>query len=126
MTPWLALLVLASPAGAQPVDVDGLVAAQRETLRSAMRLDCPPAGADEEIVVCGSRDPGREHRLPLPVAREPRAGDRAAGEQRAALDIDSSRCTPVGRAQQCSGGLDVIGIAFTMARALGQALADED
>jgi hypothetical protein len=125
MAPWLLLMMIASPGGAQPIDPERLIEAQRDSLRSAMRLDCPPAGT-EEIVVCGSREQGREHRLPLPAPREATAADRAAGEQRAALDIDTSRCTPVGRAQQCSGGLDVIGIAFTVARAIGQAIAEED
>ena len=123
--PLLALLA-ATPAVAQPVDAERLVEAQREALRASMRLDCPAAGENDEIVVCGSRDEDRDQRLPLPVPREPRAADRAAGEQRAALDIDSSRCTAVGRAQQCNGGLDMIGIGFAIARAIGAAIADPD
>jgi hypothetical protein len=122
----LLFLLAATSAEAQPVDTDRLVEAQREALRSAMRLDCPPAVERDEIVVCGSRDPDSDQRLPLPVQREPRAADRAAGEQRAALDIDSSRCTAVGRAQQCNGGLDVIGIAFTVARVIARAAANRD
>jgi hypothetical protein len=126
MAPWLLLLAAATAAPAQPADPEGLIAAQRDALRQAMRLDCPPAGADEEIIVCGSRDADRAQRLPLPVEREPRAADQAAGEQRAALAIDTSRCTPVGRAQQCTSGLDMIGIGFAIARAVAQALADRD
>jgi hypothetical protein len=123
--PLLALLA-ATPAIAQPIDAARLVEAQRESLRESMRLDCPAVGETDEIIVCGSREEDRSQRLPLAVLREPRAADRAAGEQRAALDIDSSRCTAVGRAQQCNGGLDMIGIGFAIARALGAAIAEPD
>ena len=92
-----------------------------------MRLDCPPAADDEEIIVCGSRaEDNDRHRLPLAAQPQPGAADRAGGEQRAALAIDSSRCTTVGRDQSCGGGLDVIGIGFAVARAVAQALANRD
>lgn len=125
--PWLVAALVAAPAGAQSDEVDRAIAGQRAGLRAAMRLDCPPAGDDSEIVVCGSRaEDDRRHRLPLAGRPPPGAADRAGGEQRAAMAIDTSRCTAVGRDQQCTSGLDVIGIGFTIARAVGQALLNRD
>ena len=124
----LTLIVLTVPAAAvaQAPTPDQLVEAQRSRLREAIRIDCPPAGDEDEIVVCGSLGEDR-HRLPLTPAPDPRgAGSRAGGEQRAALGIDSSPCTTVGPNPRCTQGLDVIGIAVTVARAVAQALANRD
>jgi hypothetical protein len=44
----------------------------------------------------------------------------------AALAIDTSRCTTVGRDSQCTSGLDVIGIGVAIARAIVQAAANRD
>ena len=125
----LALIPLsAMPVAAQSSLVEQRIEAQRSAVREALRLECPPAGeaGEEEIVVCGRRDEGRRFRVEPIVTPSPRGADRAGGEQRAALAVDSSRCTPVGRDQQCTSGLDVIGIGFAVARAVGQALANRD
>lgn len=114
------------PVSAQSNVVEARIAAQRSALREAMRLDCPPTGDEAEIVVCGRRDEDRRFRVEPALSASPRGADRAGGEQRAALAIDSSRCTAVGRDQQCTAGVDVIGIGIAVARAIGRALADGD
>jgi hypothetical protein len=91
---------------------------------SAERRDCPPTSSEDEIIVCGSRDDGR-YRVP-PSQRPPSAADRAGGEQMAALAAGSSRCSTVGPHVQCAGGLDFIGIAFTIVRAIARARANRD
>lgn len=102
------------------------IEAQQAMVRAAVAADCDPTGDPDEIVVCGRRADDRRHRLPLPLERPAAAADRAGGEQLAAMEAGSSRCTPAGRAQQCNGGLDVIGIGFTVARAILQALQNRD
>ena len=126
--PLLLIALLAAPVNAQSSSaIDQAIADQRTGLRAQLRLDCPRPEDDEEIVVCGSREEqDRRYRLP-PVEGAPQgAADRAGGEQRAALAIDSSTCTTVGRDQQCNGGLDMIGIGFTIARAIAQAIVEDE
>jgi hypothetical protein len=123
----LLFALAAAPALAQDPGAEAAISGQRAVLREAMRLDCPPAEDADEIVVCGSRDEeNRRNRLPLAVGPPPGAADRAGGEQRAAMAIDSSSCTTVGRDQRCNGGLDMIGIGFTIARAIAQAIVNDD
>lgn len=125
--PLLLMAAAAAPAFAQDGVADSALAAQRAELRQALRLDCRTAEDAGEIVVCGSRDAeNRRHRLPLAGAPPAGAADRAGGEQRAALAADSSSCTTVGREQRCNGGLDMIGIGFTIARAIAQAIIDDE
>ena len=125
--PWLLLVVAGAPAAAQTDSVEGAIAAQRSTLRQALRVECPPAEDEEEIVVCGSREgENRRHRVPLPTVSTPGSADRAGGEQRAAMAIDTSPCTTVGPNQRCTSGLDMIGIGFAVARAVTQALTNRD
>lgn len=124
--PWLLVVLVPLPAAAQTVPAEELVEAQRSQLRQGIRSHCPPTSGEEEIVVCGQRDQDRD-RLPLPPGPDPSLpANRAGGEQRAALAIDTSRCTTVGPNQQCNQGLDVIGIAFTVARAVAQALINRE
>ena len=121
------LLWAANPLQAQTGPAEALIEGQRAELRAAMRLDCRRPGDEGEIIVCGSRDPDRLHRLePIEGSRPPEAADRAGGEQRAALAAGSSPCTTVGRDQRCNGGLDMIGIGFTLVRAVAQALTNRD
>ena len=116
-------LASAMPAFAQPGDP---VAAQQAELRTILRPQCPPPGEEEEIVVCGRRDDDRYRLPPQLIPGSTPAGARAGGEQRAAMAVNDQRCSPVGRDQQCNGGLNVIGIAATIARAIGQAIANRD
>ena len=115
-------------AAAQPAEVEQAIAQQQAGVRSLVRRDCRRPGADreEEIVVCGRREQDARHRLPLAVAGSPGPADRAGGEQLAAMRAGEDRCSPVGRAQRCNGGLDVIGIGFVIARAIAQARARRD
>jgi hypothetical protein len=122
----LVLALLALPGAARAQAADDPIEAQRAELRAVIRPECPPPGADEEIVVCGRRDDQRFRIPPQIVPGSAPAGTRAGGEQRAAMAANDQRCSTVGRDQQCSGGLDVIGIGFTIARAIGQALARRD
>lgn len=122
--PVLALLALPEAALAQAIEDP--VEAQRAELRAVIRPECPPRGPDAEIVVCGRRDDQRYRLPPQIVPGSVPARDRTGGEQRAAMAANDQRCTPIGRDQQCAGGLDVIGIGFTVARAIGQALSRGD
>ena len=119
-------LSAAAPASGQPADPADLVAAQQAELRTIIRPQCPPPGAEEEIVVCGRRDDDRYRLPPQLVPGSVPAGARAGGEQRAAMAVNNQSCSPVGRDQQCTGGLNVIGIGLTIARAIGQAIANRD
>ena len=130
MVPGLAALLLAAPASALPVGDYRLPPSPRSPRAAPAELqlelrDCPVA-ADDEIVVCGDRREDARHRLPLPLEREPGAADRAGGEQMAALNAGTGRCSTTGPHVQCAGGLDLIGIAFQIARALLQARANRD
>jgi hypothetical protein len=51
---------------------------------------------------------------------------RAGDAQRYAMEANNQRCSPVGRAQSCGGGFDVIAIGVTIARGIAQALANRD
>jgi hypothetical protein len=107
------LLLFATPALAQvgPPDEVGppapAVQAQREEVHEAI-FSCDRQQGDE-IVVCGDRDATEteeqaRYRLPLPVEREEQSG--SDGER--AMDSGSSRCSAVGRGQQCTRGLGVV------------------
>ncbi|HEX8063921.1 MAG TPA: hypothetical protein VF535_11975 [Allosphingosinicella sp.] len=106
-----------APAAAQagpPASADEALARQQASLRSGLGLDCDRGSA--EIVICGRQGPD-PNRLPLPVAPEP--GARNSGEPAdpsAALALSAEKCTTVGRNQQCSGGLPILGIAIWLAR----------
>jgi hypothetical protein len=92
------------------------VADQQAEIRAI--VSCPRAVGDE-IVVCGRREEEEARRFRVePTPYQPTAADRAGGAQRDALAIDTSRCTTVGRAQQCGGGLDILGIGATIIRGI--------
>lgn len=107
------LLLFAAPASAQvgPPDTVGPpappVQAQQQEVHEAV-FSCDRQEGDE-IVVCGGRDAARReapspYRLPLPVEREEQSG--SDGER--AMDSGSTRCSAVGRGQQCNQGLGVV------------------
>jgi hypothetical protein len=105
--------LLAAPACAQPDPV----ALQQDIVRTAVADDCGGT-SEEEIVVCGRRreeEQARRYRVP-PTSPYSGPAESAGGEQRYAMAANDQRCTPVGRAQQCSGGLDVLAIAFGAVR----------
>jgi hypothetical protein len=113
---------------AQPtiVTADEAVAMSRRQLREMVARVCPPGATDKDVVVCGRRAGLSPYRLPLPVPPTPGTEERAGGEQRAAMEAGSTRCSAVGRDQQCGGGLDIFGIGFAIARGIAQALMNRD
>jgi len=117
--------IAATSASAQPVDPQALIEAQRRELRTSLNPGCPANINPDEIVVCGTRNDERHRVPPQEVPGAIANGDRAAGAQRAALGADDQRCTAVGRAQQCNGGLNMIAIGETLVRAI-DAIADPD
>lgn len=116
--PWLilALFTPAAPAFAETGDVEALFAAQRATLRAALRPGCPRPGNSDEIVVCVQRDDDRYRVAPGPVEAGSRGAERAGGAQLSAMEVnDADRCSPVGRHQQC-GHVDFLGMGLMIAR----------
>ncbi len=113
-------------ASAQTAGAPDPVAAQQTELRTILRPQCPAPGESEEIVVCGQRDDDRYRVQPQFVPGSRPAGARAGGEQRAAMGVNDQRCSPIGRDQQCNGGLNVIGIGAAIARGIAQAIANRD
>lgn len=108
----LALAAGPGPAAAQPPSVD-------EAVRDLVRRQCAPSG--DEITVCGRRERAERYRLPFPAAPAPSVHDQAGGEQRAALAIDTSRCTTVGRDQDC-GHVDFLGMGIRIVREIVEGL----
>ena len=114
--------VYAAPAGAQSDPVD----AQRQEVRQAIAPECERSTV-EVLVVCGRTEEQQEaESRRYRVAATPIRRETAGNAQRDAMAANDQRCTPVGRAQQCSGGLDVIGIGFMVARAIATAAARRD
>ncbi len=123
-----ALLLVAAaalPAAAAAQGPADAAARQQAEVRALVAQSCP-AGEGSEVVVCGRREPVQRYRAPLPELAATRTPERAGDAQLAALATDSGRCSPAIRDQQCGGGLDMIGIGFTIARAVVQALANRD
>ena len=109
-----------------PPSAEELVAAQQEMVRAAVRRDCPQA-AEEEILICAGREDDSRYRLGDIAADVPApAAARAGGAQLDAMRGGDDRCSPVGRFQQCTQGLDVIGIGVTVVRAVARAIARDD
>ncbi|MEA3012497.1 MAG: hypothetical protein QOD42_1042 [Sphingomonadales bacterium] len=108
------------------VTADEAVAMSRRQVSDMVARACPPGAEDSDVVVCGRRAAQSPYRLPLPVAPTPGTGERAGGEQLAAMEAGSTRCSAVGRDQQCGGGFDVIGIGFAIVRGIAQALINRD
>jgi hypothetical protein len=99
--------MFAAPAAAQTTGPDP-VGGQQAEVHDAIFSCGRPVG--DEIVVCGDTEAAQaeedaRYRLPLAVERD---GEAAGGPQRRALDADSSRCTAVGRGQQCTRGLGIV------------------
>ena len=124
----------AAAAPAQPDAMPTVVTAEeaielnRAQLRDLVGRRCPPGTErDGEVVVCGRRDGFPRYRLSDPETRPaPGTGERAGGEQLAAMAAGSERCSTIGPNPQCGGGLDLIGIGFAVVRGIAQALANRD
>ena len=119
----LALASTSAPAE-PPLSAEEALARQQSSLRSGLGLDCDRGEA--EIVVCGRQGPD-PNRLPLPVQPEP--GARRPGEPvdpTATLALSAEKCTTVGRNQQCSGGIPILGIAAMIVQTVVKAALKED
>jgi len=73
------LLALAAPhlGAASPRSAEDAMTTYRETFKSPDELDCPKAGDDAEIIVCGRREEKERHRITMlpdgePASRVPR------------------------------------------------------
>lgn len=108
------------------VTADEAISMSRRQVSDIVARGCPPGTADSDVVVCGRRARVSPYRLPLPADPVPGTGEVAGGAQLAAMEAGSTRCSAVGRDQQCGGGLDMIGIGFAIVRGIAQALANRD
>ena len=109
------------------VTADEAIAMDRARLRNMVGTACPQGLLDSEIVVCGRREGIQRYRVP---AADPVAGaamrSRPGDAQLHAMEANDQRCSPVGRDQQCGGGLDLLGIGFMIVRGITQALLNRD
>lgn len=114
----LACLALSGAAGAQAVDPAALVAQQQSAVRNAVdpAARCRSQQQAGEIVVCGRRDDQR-YRLDPRISGTVTDG-RVPLDQTSALGAGDARCSPVGRAQQCTKGLDMLEASRTIGRGL--------
>ncbi|HTU12876.1 MAG TPA: hypothetical protein VMG08_18450 [Allosphingosinicella sp.] len=109
------------------VTADEAIAMERARVRDVLDRDCPPGQLDEEVIVCGRRPAYQRYRVPMAGPDiSPGTRERAGDAQLYAMDAGSTRCSAVGRDQQCGGGLDVIGIGFAIVRGITQALLNRD
>lgn len=108
------------------VTADEAIAMTQARTRNVIETECPP-GQLEEVVVCGRRSGLQRWRVPIRGPdTSPGTRERAADAQLSAMDAGGTRCSAVGRDQQCGGGLNVIGIGVAIVRGITQALANRD
>ena len=108
------------------VTADEAIAMGRARVHEIMDTECPP-GLSDEVVVCGRRRGFQRYRVPMADPVYGRGtGVRAGDAQLHAMEGNDQSCSPVGRDNGCGGGIDLIGIAFTVARSIAQALANRD
>ena len=108
------------------VTADEAMAMDRIRVRAVLETECPPA-LDDDVVVCGRRPGFQRYRVPMTGPDvSPGTRERAGDAQLTAMEANNQRCSAVGRDQMCGGGLDLIGIGFTIVRGIAQALANRD
>ena len=108
------------------VTADEAIAMGRARVHEILDTECPP-GLSDEVVVCGRRRAFQRYRVPMADTVLGRGtGVRAADAQLHAMEANNQRCSPVGRDNGCGGGIDLIGIGFTIIRGIAQALANRD
>ena len=109
------------------VTADEAIAMDQARIHAIIDRDCPPGLLDEEVVVCGRRPGFQHYRVPMSGPDFSRGTRTRAGDaQLHAMAANDQSCSPVGRDQMCGGGLDLIGIGFTIVRGITQALANRD
>jgi hypothetical protein len=108
------------------VTADEAIAMGRARVHEILDTECPP-GLSDEVVVCGRRLAFQRYRVPMadPVLGRG-TGVRAADAQLHAMEANDQSCSPIGRDNGCGGGIDLIGIGFTIVRGIAQALANRD
>ncbi len=108
------------------VTADEAIEMDRVRVRDFVQIECPP-GQVEEVIVCGRRPGYQRYRVPMSGPdTSPGTRERPADAQLYAMEAGGTRCSAVGRDQQCGGGLDVIGIGFAIVRGIAQALVNRD
>lgn len=126
----VAFTLASAPAAAQQalpapqITAEEAMATYRATAEPALR-SCPQSSRSEEVIVCARVDENR-YRAPLYAAPDEGPATRAGGEQRDAMAVGSSTCTPVGRAQRCSGGLPIFAIVGYVAQVLVEVIRGDD
>lgn len=127
LAPALAAALSAAPAAAQPDPAARALEMQREIVRSAVSPECGEADG-EEIVVCGRAGEDEEARRYRIEPTPPSASihDRSGGAQRHAMAANDQRCTPIGRDQRCSGGLNILAVAGAIVRGIQAVRARRD
>lgn len=107
------LALLAAGSGLQTAE-DAMAASRRLTVPPEA---CPAAveARGDAVIVCGRRDADRRHRMPYPSLRD-RSDLRLPGETRP-IDLAATpgSCGTVGMGYGCTGGLDLIGLALSVA-----------
>ncbi|HKR25716.1 MAG TPA: hypothetical protein VJS15_10685 [Allosphingosinicella sp.] len=81
-------------AAIQQVSPEEAIAAQRTELRAQIRIDCPPGGEEEDIVVCGrGRGAGGSEGYRIPYVPEAGRIERLPGEAPTGRDaLAADRC----------------------------------
>ena len=114
---------LPASAPAPPASAEEALARQQAALRSEPRPRLRPRRRP--------RSSSAAARAPIPTAspsRPPEPGARRSGEPAdpsAALALSAETCTTVGRNQQCSGGLPILGIALLIVQTVVKAREGE-
>ena len=109
------------------VTADEAIAMDRLRVRAVLDTECPPGQLDDDVVVCGRRPGFQRYRVPMAGPDEsPGTRERAGDAQLTAMEAGSTRCSAVGRDQQCGGGLDIFAIGFAIVHGIAQALANRD
>jgi hypothetical protein len=99
----------------------------RARMREVVSTECPQGVLDTDVVVCGRRPGYQRYRVPFAGPDvSPGTRERAADAQLSAMEAGGTRCSAVGRDQQCGGGLDIIGIGFAIVRGVAQAIINQD
>jgi hypothetical protein len=109
------------------VTAEEAIEMDRARVHAILDRNCPPGLLDEDVVVCGRRPGFQRYRVPMagPDVSEG-TRERAGDAQLYAMEANDQSCSPVGRDQMCGGGIDLIGIGFTIVRGIAQALANRD
>lgn len=121
----VAILLAAPPFQASAQTLTSEQAMENYRLMTTEVSPCAVSDNPNEISVCGRRNSGNEHRLPL---NEPTAGKRIRGEpiSTVAAAEKGPKCSPVGREQLCGGVIPLLGIAMLLAKIVEKKVINPD